>query len=176
VAQQYLNGAQVRARLEQVGGVRMAQRVRTDTTIDAGGLGGEAHRVPDALGRERLVGEPAVLPPREEVRLRTYLAVVLPQGCQQRGAEGHFARVATLPALNANHHALAVDVGDLQLQQLAAAQARAVERHEQRAVIEVLRAGNESPHFIRTQDRGQPAVALRCGSSSFSSRRLRTRM
>ncbi len=60
VAQQHLDGAQVRAGLEQVRRVRMAQRVRTDATIDAGRLRGEAHRVPDDLGRERLVGTPAV--------------------------------------------------------------------------------------------------------------------
>ena len=38
----------------------MAQRVRTDATIDAGDRRGTGHRVPDASGRERLVGTPAV--------------------------------------------------------------------------------------------------------------------
>ena len=34
-----------------------------DATIDAGGLRGKAHRIPDALRRERPVGAPAVLLP-----------------------------------------------------------------------------------------------------------------
>ena len=69
--------------------------------------------------------------------------------------------MAAFPALDADHHALAVDVRDFQLQQLAAAQARAVERHQHRAVVEILRAGNQLTHFVGTQDRGQPSMALR---------------
>ena len=75
--------------------------------------------------------------------------------------------MTTLPALDADHHALTVDVGDLQLQKLASAQARAIERHEQYAVIEVLRAGNEPTHFLGTQNGGQPAAALGCGELLF---------
>ena len=62
--------SQIRTRLEQVLRVRMAQRVRTDATIDAGDRRGTAHRVPDASGRERLVGTPAEFLAWEEVRLR----------------------------------------------------------------------------------------------------------
>jgi hypothetical protein len=67
------------------------------------------------------------------------------------------------------------DVRDFQLQQFAAAQARAVARHQQRAVAEILRAGNQLTHFVGTQDRGEPPMALRGGSSAFSSRRLSIR-
>ena len=115
------------------------------------------------FGRQRLVGAPAVLLSREEVRLRPHPPVVLAQRREQRRAQGHLAPVAALPALDADHHALAVDVRDFQLQQLAAAQARAVERHQHRAVIEILRARNELAHFVGTQDRGQPPMALRGG-------------
>ena len=48
----------------------MAQRVRTDATIDAGDRRGTGHRVPDASGRERLVGTPAVFLAWEQVSLR----------------------------------------------------------------------------------------------------------
>jgi hypothetical protein len=44
--------------------------------------------------------------------------------------------------LDAEHHALTIDVADFELTQLAAAQAGTVERQEQRAVIEIFRAGN----------------------------------
>ena len=102
------------------------------------------------LGGERLVGPPAALRAREEVRLRAHPAVVLAQGGEQCRAERDLAFVAALAALDPQDHALAIDVADLQLQELAAAQARAVERHEHRAVIEILRAGDEPPHFVGT--------------------------
>src|SRR4029453_12747361 len=77
VAQQDLDRAQVGAGLQQVRRVRMAQRVRTDATIDAGGLRGTAHGVPDTFGRERLVGAPAMLLSGEEIGLRPHPPVVL---------------------------------------------------------------------------------------------------
>jgi len=54
------------------------------------------------------------------------------------------AAAAALALLNAEHHPLTIDVADLELAQLTAAQARAVERQEQRAVIEILRARDDS--------------------------------
>jgi len=42
--------------------------------------------------------------------------------------------------VDAQQHPLTVDVPDLQVGYLAAAQARAIQRQQQRAVIEVLRA------------------------------------
>ncbi len=75
--------------------------------------------------------------------------------------------MAALAALDADHHALAVDVRDLQLEQLAPAQARAVERHQHRPVVEILRAGNQLTHFVGTEDRRQPSMPLRGGQLLF---------
>ena len=69
--------------------------------------------------------------------------------------------MSAFPALDAQHHALAVDVATFSCKQLAAAQARAVERHQHRAVIEILRAGNQATDFVGTQDGGKPSMALR---------------
>ena len=43
----------------------------------------------------------------------------------------------------------------------AAAQAGAVQRQQQRAVIEILRAGDQALHFLRAEDHRQPFPALR---------------
>ena len=83
------------------------------------------------------------------------------------GLKRHLAAVAALAAFDAEHHALAVDVRDLQLQELASTQARAVERHQHRAVVEILRAGNQPTHFVGTQDRRQPSMPLRGGQLLF---------
>jgi hypothetical protein len=68
-----------------------------------------------------------------------------------------------------------VDVPHLQRQELAPTQPRAIERHEHRAVVEVLRSGNEPPHFIRTQNGGRRRCCFGVGRSSFMARRLSTR-
>ncbi len=83
------------------------------------------------------------------------------------GLERHLAAMPALAAFDAEHHALAVDVRDLQLQELAPAQARPVERHQHRPVVEILRAGNQPTHFVGTQDGGQPAMAFRGGQVLF---------
>ena len=89
--------------------------------------------------------------PGKEVGLRPHPAVVLAQRREQRGTEGDLAIAAALALLDAEHHALAIDVADFELTRFAAPQAGAVERQEQRAVIEILRARNEALHFVGTE-------------------------
>jgi hypothetical protein len=69
--------------------------------------------------------------------------------------------VSALPPFDAYHHPTAVDVADLQLQELAASEPRAVQHQEQRAVIEIFRAGDQAADFVGTQDGGKPSVSLR---------------
>ena len=56
---------------------------------------------------------------------------------------------------------LTVDVPDLQVRHLAAAQARAIQRQQQRAVIEVLRAGDQALHFLLAEDDREASPVLR---------------
>ena len=65
--------------------------------------------------------------------------------------EGNLAIAAALALLDAEHHALAIDVANLELTRFAAPQAGAVQGEEQRTVIEILRAGNEALHFVGTE-------------------------
>jgi hypothetical protein len=44
---------------------------------------------------------------------------------------------------------------------LAAAQARAIQRQQQRAVIEILRAGDQTLHFLRAEDHREASPPLR---------------
>ena len=63
VTQQELNRAQIRAGFQQMCRLRVAQRVRCHAFVDAGLPRGEAHRLPDHLGRDRCIGTPAVVLP-----------------------------------------------------------------------------------------------------------------
>jgi len=47
---------------------------------------------------------------------------------------------------------LAIDGADLELAQLTSAQARAVERQEQRAVIAILHSGDQPQNLVGTED------------------------
>ena len=75
-----------------------------------------------------------------------------------------------MPALatrDAEDHALTVDVGDLELQEFTPTQARAVEGHQHRPVVEVLRAGDQPTDFVGAQDGRQPTMAFRRGQLFF---------
>jgi hypothetical protein len=63
-------------------------------------------------------------------------------------------------SLNTEHHALAIDVADFELACFAAPQAGTVERQQQRAVIEIFRAGNQSLDFVGAEDDGQTETLL----------------
>jgi len=68
----------------------------------------------------------------------------LPQRGEQRRTERHLAITAAFALVDAQQHALTVDVPDFQVGHLAAAQARAIQRQQQRAVIEVLRTADQA--------------------------------
>lgn len=98
---------------------------------------------------------------RKEIGLRPHPAVVLTQGGQERGTEGNLAIAAALALLDSEHHPLTVDVADLQVAELTATQAGTIEREEQRAVIEVLRARDEPLHLVGTEDDREAQTLLR---------------
>src|SRR5207244_11170119 len=68
---------------------------------------------------------------------------------------------AALALLDSKHHALAIDVADLQLARFAPTQAGAVEREQQRAVIEILRARDETLDLVRAEHDRQAEALLR---------------
>ena len=63
--------------------------------------------------------------------------------------------------LDAEHHALAIDVADFELARFAAAQAGAVEGQQQRAVIEILRARDQALDLVGTEHDRQAEPLLR---------------
>src|SRR6266404_226225 len=109
------------------------------------------HGLPDYFRGDRRVGPPPVVRPRKEIGFRLHPAVVRAQRGEQRRAEGDLAIATTLALLDSEHHALAINVADFELARFAAAQAGAVEREQQRAVIEILRAGDQALDLVRTE-------------------------
>jgi hypothetical protein len=161
VTEQELNRAPVGARFQQMRGVGVPERVRRDTFVDAGLSRGEAHGLPDHLRGDRGIGTPTVARSRKEIGLRSHPSVVLPERGEERRTQGNLAIAAALALLDAEHHALTVDVTDSELARFGATQASAIERQEQRAVIEILRARDEALDLVGTEHDRQAEPLLR---------------
>ena len=59
--------------------------------------------------------------------------------------------------MNADHHALTVDVTDLETAQFAPSHGGRIQGHEQGAVIEIACRIDEPGHFLRAEHDGQPS-------------------
>ena len=70
VTHQDLNGSQVRSLFKHVRGKAVPERMRCDVFLDSGCPCGVLHGFPDHLGRDRLVGTPAVAGAGEQISLR----------------------------------------------------------------------------------------------------------
>src|SRR5215472_14584678 len=149
----HLDDADIDVLLEQVGGEAMPQGVQRDALVDLRHLGSgvagsielaRGHRLRRIAARE----QPALLPRR------------LPPGAQQveQTRRQHDGTVlAAFALLDADDHALAVDVGDLERDHLGGAQAGAV-GHAQRCLVLQPRRGIEQPrHFLDAEDDRQLA-------------------
>src|SRR5207244_4438898 len=113
VAEQELNGAQVRACFQQMSCVRVSQQVGVNALFDAGPLGGELTSIPNDLWGNRLIGTPVVDGARKQPGLRFHPAPVLAQGLQQFGTQWDIAVAPALAVLDMDEHGLTVDVLDL---------------------------------------------------------------
>src|SRR5579864_4593220 len=94
------------------------------------------------------------------------------QFIEQHRAEHHIPILATLAALDVNHHALAIDVTDLQAGQLRIADSGGVEGHEQRAMEGTAGCVDKLRHLFLAENRGQPVSLLGIGSVSNAPRLL----
>ena len=125
--------------------------MRGDAFVDAGLLGGQAYRFPDHLRRDRRVSPPAMVGAGEEIGLRPHPSVVLAQCGKEGEAEGNLAVATAFALLDPEDHASAINVADFEAAGFAATQAGAVERQQQRPVIEILRAGDEPLDLVRAE-------------------------
>ena len=162
VTEQELNRAQVGARFQQMRRVGVPQRVRRDAFVDAGLPRGEAHGLPDHLRGDRAHRHASRGASRERDRsAAASTGSTARSAARSVGTEGNLAIAAALALLDAEHHALAIDVADFELARFAAAQAGAVERQQQRAVIEILRARDQALDLVGTEHDRQAEPLLR---------------
>jgi hypothetical protein len=153
VSQQSLQGGQVGAGLEQVGGVTVTQGVHAGLLGDASGQHGqtaEALHLPDADGAAGLdAGKQAVV--------GAVLAPVVAQTLEQQTGQRHEAVLVALAATDVQGHARRVDVAQTQVADFGDAQAAAVgglQEHGE-AVIDIEGSGDDAGHLVLAEDSRQ---------------------
>src|SRR5271167_1830562 len=138
VPEQDLDDADINTVLEEMGCETVAQRVRSDPLGDLRGLCRLDDDAMELPGADRLHGVLSW----EEPTVAMHNALLVPdlpplaqqgeQVCRQHG----IAIPATLATLDADQHALAVDIGDLERRDLGHAQAGAIGDREGRLMLE----------------------------------------
>src|SRR5271163_4034651 len=132
VPEQYLDHADVGLLLEQVRGEAVPQRVQMDGLVDLGhprrGVAGPVElarreRVDWVLPRKQPALRPSHLPPG-------------PQQIEEMLRQHHVSVLAALALLDANDHAGAIDIPELERDDLGGAQSRPVGNAQRRPVLE----------------------------------------
>ena len=108
------------------------------------------------FGRDGFVSPPAVDGAGKQPRLRPHPPVVHTQRCEQRRAEWHVPIPSSLPPLDVNQHAPAIDVLHLQMAQLRVSHAGRVEDHQHRAVRQTVGGVDHPRHLLDAEDLRQP--------------------
>lgn len=150
-----LNSTQVGAGFEKMGSTTMAQAVRGKAFGDAGSLGSLPTGEPDRVGADGDVGANSFHGARKQKGGGPHPAPVDAQSLQQLGAQRNLAVAAALALVNADHHALTVDVLYLQPTEFGPACGGGIQGHEQRPVIEIAGRVDQSGYFLRAEHGGQ---------------------
>ena len=83
-------------------------------------------------------------------------APVPAQGVERGSCQGNEAVFGALAAMDMDHHATGVDIGDFQIQRLLQAQAAGIHRAQVGAVVRGANATEQCAHLFAAQYRRQP--------------------
>jgi len=113
------------------GGGIVAQRVGMRAFADRSPLGGFTTGMPNRFCVNRLITA-MIFSAWEEPNSRLFPQPppVFPEFLEQFLAQHHVPIFAFLPALDVNHHALAIDVGNFQVRQFGTTHSGGIERHQ----------------------------------------------
>src|SRR5437588_6758922 len=156
MAHQDLNGAEISTGVEQMGSEAMSKHVGMDTNLDSRSLGGVLARMPNGFRIDRPIrAVMAVARKKPDPGSLPYTVPMLTKLPEQHWTEHHVAVLAPLAAFDMNHHALAVDVRELQARRLGVPGSGGIERHQQSAMERSGGGIDELSNFFLTEDRRQ---------------------
>ena len=156
--EQDLDHPNVNLLLKQMGRKTMTQRVHGDAFVDVcgqcgGGDGAVELSGGHRIGRVETGEEPAT---GQDLALRMPHAPPTAQALQQHGREHRIAILAALALFHPQRHALAVDVADLDRDDLADAKAGAIGQRQSHLMLQVSSAQQQARHLRATEHDGQP--------------------
>ncbi len=123
---QKLNSTEIGTGFQHVSRTTMAQRMWTEVFGDARRSGSMLTRQPHHVGSDGHVGAYSFHRPRKQKGCGLHPAPVDAQGLQSSRAQRNVSVTAAFALANPNHHALAVDVLNLQLAQFGTSHARGI--------------------------------------------------
>jgi hypothetical protein len=155
MAHQDLNGAEIRTRLEQMSSEAMPKHVGMGN-LDFGSLGGLLACIPNRFRNDRPIRAVAAVARKEpDPGSLSYAVPMLTKLLEQLKTKHHVPVPASLAAFDVNHHALAVDVPELQVRHLLVPGSGGIEGHEQSAMERSGGRINELSNFFLAEDRRQ---------------------
>jgi hypothetical protein len=126
------------------------------TNLDSRSLGGVLARMPNRFRIDRPIRAVAVVARKEpDPRSLPYAVPMLTKLLEQLKTKHHVSVFAPLAAFDVNHHALAVDVPELQVHRLFVPGPGGIERHQQSAMERSGGRIDELSNFFLTEDRRQ---------------------
>src|SRR5262245_55144434 len=132
MTKQNLDGAQVRASLQQVCGPTVTQSMWGDSFLQSSVPSRLLAREPDAFVRDGLFRSAPRIATGKQVSFRLAPTPVFPQRFEQRWTERQVTAAPPFAAIHSDHHPLAIDVVNLETSKFRAPHASAVEGYQQR--------------------------------------------
>src|SRR5215470_5192394 len=155
-------------------GEAMPQRVRMNRFPETRTLSCLLASMPNSFRIDGPIPAMAVITRKEpDTRLSPQPPPVFPEFLEQLGAQHHVAILASLPALDVNHHALAVDVANFQVRQFGTAHSGSVERHQQGAMVGSAGGINQCGYLFLAENRRQVNGLLVIGGLGDAPGRLK---
>src|ERR1700733_9226994 len=158
MSEQNLNRAEICAGIEQMGRAGVAKQVGMDAALDAGAL---ARLEAEVANRAVVQRRTRILPGREQPILWPLAPEVNAQSFEQNRGEPNLTRNTALSLAHMQHHALAVDIADLEVLHFAASQPRRVESGQDGPMLQVAGRVEHPRDFLRAQNIRQTAPPLR---------------
>src|SRR5258708_143709 len=146
-SEQHLDHSDIDVLLELVGGEGVPEGVARYALVDLGHLGRGMAGAIELACRHRL----HTVAPWKQPALRSGRPPPGAQQFEQMWRQHHVPVFAALALLDANDHALAVNVANLERDHLGGAQTRAIGHAQRRLVLEPRRCIEETRHLLRTQ-------------------------
>lgn len=148
-----LDDAQVDSGFEEVGGVGMTKRVNGDSFFSDGGikLGAAKGALDTAFGHGSLSLCGACAASTESREDKARMAVSRPIAAQQLKSglrQRDVAILSALAAVDMDHHARAIDIGDFEMEPFVKSQAAGIDGGEVGIILEGFDVGKKASDFI----------------------------